>query len=337
MKNNNLKHAYRYCPVCKTKLQKIGKASGRIRYRCPKCKTAHTNKSPRTSSATFSLFLEYLLGYNCLEDFATIHRYSPKHLRKKFAWCWQILPPICPSPNYSYLAIDAKRCGKGVYAIARTNPHVVHYVRGSNENTLLWLQLLAELPKPPQGIVCDGQKGILSAISVLWPTVAIQRCHFHIKRNIRTKLTLHPESEAGKDLAWLMEKLCKVEEYEQMSIFVNIFNLLLEKHHLFLSEKTINKDPLQKKKWWHTHARPRSAYMQIKKLIDDDQIFAFITHRELGLPNTTNCLEGGINAGLNERLGRHRGFTEKHQNCLVEHFLNLKKDVPWRFFGEKYS
>ena len=41
---------------------------------------------------------------------------------------------------------------------------------------------------------------MLLSITRYWPQTRIQRCLFHVWQNIRTKLTLNPQTEAGIDL-----------------------------------------------------------------------------------------------------------------------------------------
>lgn len=102
-----------------------------------------------------------------------------------------------------------------------------------------------------------------------------------------------------------------------------------------LSEKEPTKDTNEpgRRRWWYTHGRIRSAYYQLNKLVQDNQLF---THLELELltktnqaiPRTTNYVEGGINSQLGTKLKLHRGMSEDHQRRLVEWYLNGRTEDP---------
>ncbi|GHU07812.1 hypothetical protein FACS189431_2970 [Alphaproteobacteria bacterium] len=145
-------------------------------------------------------------------------------------------------------------------------------------------------------------------------------------QNMRVKLTLHPESEAGIDLRWLMSYLKFVKTEDLMSRFIATFNALYETYEGFLNERTYSSNPSSKRKWFYTHKNVRSAYRQIASLIEQDQLFAYITHPGLNLPTTTNKLEGGINARISELLRAHRGTTFESQQLLISEFLLSKSE-----------
>jgi hypothetical protein len=125
-----------------------------------------------------------------------------------------------------------------------------------------------------------------------------------------------------------MSYLCKARYENDALWFVGTFYSLYDTHLSFINERTINHNPLVKRKWWYTHGRVRSAYKQIANLVEQDQLFAYITHPRLNLPNTTNILEGGINSRLDELLLRHRGLTQVHQQRLVDWYLISR--TKWR-------
>jgi len=227
------------------------------------------------------------------------------------------------SNAHPYLIIDATGLNCEVVAIVCNDKGILAFGFAQYESSVLWMEILGRF-KPPSAIVSDGQKGILKAVSNLWGDLTIQRCHFHVKQNIRTKLTNNPESLAGQELKWLVSFMSQVESEEQMVIFVAIFYGLHEYHRSFLNERTVNKNSFSRHKWFYTHRRARSAYRQIADLIEKDQLFAYITHPELNLPKTTNKVEGGINTRLKELIRSHRGMFPERQRHLVSEFLRSK-------------
>jgi hypothetical protein len=331
MKRQYCKH----CPWCKAKLQKNGTVNGKIRYRCPNghATKRHTRDDLRRN-ATYAKFTKYLLSVDAAKTVAKDYLQPLASFRREIAWCWDIEIPI-PISNiiHPYVMADAKGCEVGSCAILRSKQHILTWQYGASENSDLWRRTFQNIAKP-LALVSDGQKGILKAAKDVWGDLIIQRCQVHVKRNIRVKLTLHPESEAGKDLAYLMQSLCKVRTEEDMGVFIGMFAYYCEQHKSFLEHKTYNQNLNSKKKHWFTHARVRSAYKQIEKLVREDQLFAYVTHPELQLPNTTNALEGGINAQLDELIRRHRGLTGQHQCCLISLFLRARTTVGGRVLGD---
>jgi len=244
--------------------------------------------------------------------------------RKKVSYQAHSTPPVITGEIYPWLAIDAMGLNIEVVAIVRDAKFVRNWRFARYESSQVWEETLYELPRPA-AIVCDGQKGILKALFNLWGnSLIIQRCHFHVKQNMRAKLTNNPESAAGQDLKRLMGRLSYVRTEDQMSYFIAIFYELYEVYGSFIRERTYS--PNAKRKWFYTHRGVRSAYRQIANLIEQDQLFAYITHPELGLPRTTNVVEGGINSRLSELIRAHRGMLPAHQRRLVTEYLQSRTE-----------
>lgn len=318
------KHGIRYCKQCGCRLHANGtQANGKKRWRCRACGTARLRSRPDVVARNRRRgFVSYLLGFQARKR-TTLIRSDP------YEDCWQVSPePLITGEVYDYIVIDGTSVGNRVIAVARSSSHCLVWQYGARENSELWLQALRRLP-PPRAVVCDGQKGILKALAILWPNTVIQRCHVHVRRNLRTKLTLHPQSEAGKDLQWLMYMLQQVASETDMAVFVAVFDCLYAAHRAFLCERTMNPDPTSRRHWWYTHRGVRSAYRQIDALIQTGELFAYVLHPALHLPNQTNKVEGGINAPIQELLYRHRGMTQAHQERLVDWYLDSRTEHPY--------
>ena len=80
-----------------------------------------------------------------------------------------------------------------------------------------WLWIIKQLKKfsknfnEPEYVVCDGENGLIKAIKSIWFNTKIQRCLFHVWMNVRQKLTLNPETQAGQELLYLTRELLKIE------------------------------------------------------------------------------------------------------------------------------
>jgi len=328
-----LTNGQRYCKVCGTKLQKNGIECGKQRWRCPDCKTARVlprqDVSSRNSEQTHQ---HYLLGKQTAKEVAKSAGISLSTLARRrnttrYGKDSFYRRPTITGEVYPYIAIDATGLNVEIVAIVRDKLYTRNWRFAPYESSLVWTETLSELPRPG-GIICDGQKGILKAVSTLWgDDMVIQRCHFHVKQNMRAKLTNHPESAAGIDLKRLINCLPATKNELQMAIFIGIFYALYDVYENFLNEKTYSHHilnsfgSLTKRRWFYTHRRVRSAYRQISNLIEQDQLFAYITHPELGLPATNNLLEGGLNARLSELLRVHRGMPPERQRQLVSEYL----------------
>lgn len=318
---------FRYCNACNNKLRKNGKENNKQRWRCMSCGTANILKRPDLSER-FRLhrFVDYILGMQARKNVNEIGSVLPWQLEK----CWSVNPePIVTGEIYPYLVVDAKHSGAGMTAIVRAKDFVVFWSHEEREWSGLWYETLRRLPRP-EAVVSDGQKGIFKVLDILWPNIIVQRCLAHVQRNLHNKLTSSPKSEAGKDLRHLLFDLFRINTEDEMAVFVATFYELYDTHRLFIDQRTFYLDPQTgKQRWWYTHRGVRSSYRQLDRLLQSDQIFAYITHSELQLPKTTNLLEGGINSRLDELIYRHRGMSKEHQRRLIDWYLDSRSETPF--------
>lgn len=321
---------FRYCSTCGTKLQKRGlTATGTQRWLCITCsKSATKPRADLTEALLLDRFVDWLLGKRSQAELGMPERTWRAHT----AWCWKIVPkPDLTGEACSILLLDGIRVGSMVCLIARSPQYVVAWVWAPYEAGTTWDKLLHQLP-PPVVVVCDGQKGILVSIPRNWPGARVQRCHFHVWQNVRTKLTLFPQTEAARHLLLLTKILLKglynPEEAERWKAKLNTWEKL---YGSFIRERTVNPNPKTgQRKWRYTHERLRSAYRQLTKLLKDNQLFTYLDDSltEQSIPRTTNYVEGGINSQLRTKLKLHRGMSEEHQRRLVEWYLYSRTENP---------
>jgi hypothetical protein len=277
-------------------------------------------------------FVNWLLGKQSQEELGV----AARTWRAQTAWCWQVAPkPILSGEVYPILLLDGIRVGNLVCLIARTPQYVVSWCWALYEAGTTWDKLLSTLPTPTV-VVCDGQKGILVSIARNWPTAQIQRCHFHVWQNVRNKLTLFPQTEAGKYLLLLTKILLKgLHAQEDVIRWQSKLEVWEELHGDFIRERTVNPNPRPgQRKWRYSHERLRSAHRQLSKLVRDQQLFTYLDSglltqtNQQPIPRTTNYLEGGINSQLRTKLKLHRGMKEEHQRRLVEWYLYTRTESP---------
>lgn len=335
------KHGFRYCETCKKKLVKNGKENGRQRWRCLACGTARVGRRRdviyRNRRATYT---RYLLSKGTADEMArskgiarrTFDRRYTTHLvpaSSQTSFPQAVGSATTTAPTLvDYLVVDATGLSVGIVAIARTEAGRLRWRYAAWESSDVWARIFSELNATGvQAVVSDGQKGIQKAASLcLGDDVILQRCHFHVKQNLQAKLTKNPATPAGQDLQLLARWLRYVKTEDDMALFVGTFHGLREVYSSFLKERTYYVEVSSgRRRWNYTHARVRSAYRQIDRLIEDDQLFAYITHPELNLPTTTNHVEGGLNARIAELLRVHRGMPYERQRQLIDLFLTSKQ------------
>lgn len=313
-------------------MQKRGKtAQGKQRWLCVNCRQSRSlGHETQRQGRLLDRFVAWLLGKQSQTELSS--GLTDRTWRNQTSWCWQIIPkPQLTGEIYPIILLDAMKVGSLVCLMARTPQAVTTWTWVGWESSHTWEDLLQKLPAPTV-VVCDGQKGVLLAIARCWPKVRIQRCIFHVWQNVRTKLSLHPQTEAGRELLGLSKVLLKgittkpgAQEWQDQLKFWE------KRHGNLIRQRTYADNPQPgQHKWWYTHGRLRSAYKQLEKLLKDDQLFTYLeTHlTPEPIPRTTNYVEGGINSQLRTKLKLHRGMSEDHQYRLVEWYLYGRTEDP---------
>lgn len=252
---------------------------------------------------------------------------SARTFRNQTTWCWGVAPPhVLSGEIHHAVIVDGIRIGGMVCLIARTTKYVIAWRWVPYESSQYWAELFQLLP-PPAYVVCDGQKGLLKALSLCWPTTIVQRCRFHAWLNVKAKLTLRPESLAGQELLQLTRDLLRARTKRQARCWKRQLKRWYVKHQKFVNERTIKLHPKPRERGWrYTHERLRSAYRQLDKITDD--LLRSSYRPNPALCATTNHVEGGINSQLRTRLKLHRGMPAAHQMRLADWYLYARTEDP---------
>ena len=158
--------------------------------------------------------------------------------RAQISSCWSVIPEIeLGTEAHEIILLDGIKVGDSVCLIAKTTKRVVAWQWVPWESSISWSLLLEKIPAPIVAI-CDGQKGILLAIARCWFEARIQRCQFHVWQNIKTKLTLHPQTEAGRDLLQLARDLWQIQTLEQACIWQRSLENWKERYLDLIRERT---------------------------------------------------------------------------------------------------
>lgn len=190
-----------------------------------------------------------------------------------------------------------------------TNENLLKYYVTTETNTL-YKKGIKELQKREftvLAIVCDGRKGLLKSFE----NTPVQMCQFHQVAIIRRYLTKNPKLHASKELKSIVDilKCTDKESFEGALLEWN------NKWKHFLNERTINEET---GKSHYTHKRLRSANNSLKSNLK--WLFTWYDNIELGIPNTTNAIEGHF-SDLKNKLRNHNGMSLQHKKKFIDEFL----------------
>lgn len=198
----------------------------------------------------------------------------------------------------------------------------------AQEDTAAWHAFLCRFPRP-EVVVCDGQKGLYKAISILWPQIPLQRCHFHVAQLARRYLTRSPRTDAGCDARTLIHAIPRVSTLVAAQAWRQSWDAWEEQYAVVLSERTRYTDGTRIR-WWYAHRNLRGIRSLIRGALPN--LFTHLAYQ--GTPNTTNHVEGGVNAIIAEALRLHRGLRIHQKKTLVSLLLterNQRKNATRKF------
>ena len=162
-------------------------------------------------------------------------------------------------------------------------------------------------------VIIDGKRGVAKAFG----DIPVQMCHFHQVAIIKRYLTRKPKLEASIELL----KLCKRISTSTQTIFTEALSQWHDKYGAFVNEQTINATTGKSSP---THAKLASAYRSLTTNLPN--LFTYKNHKEYGIPNTTNSLDGGVFSHLKKLIKLHQGLALKRKVKLIdEHLDNYNK------------
>jgi transposase-like protein len=183
-----------------------------------------------------------------------------------------------------------------------------YYVK--NETNALYKAGIKELQSRGYkiiAIVCDGRKGLLNSFD----GIPVQMCQFHQAAIVRRYITKKPRLQASIELNQIVRLMTKTDKES----FKGALGVWFLKWENFLNERTINKET---GKSYFTHKRLRSAYRSLTTNLK--WLFTWYDYFELGIPNTTNAIEGHF-ADLKNKLRNHNGLNIKRKMRFIDEFL----------------
>lgn len=297
-----------------------------IRWRCVRCRRGQCWKRNDVSLRNRErLQNRWMLGVASLASVARRLRVHRTTLSRRFRALktspFRISPRSLARPPV--IVLDGTTISKQtvlavVYDAISDQPLAWSFV--SRERFDSWHPLLIRISAryQPHAIVSDGQKGLLKASKSVFPDTPHQRCIAHIIRLSIAWLTRNPQTFAGQELRVLVRMLARTKTPPDARRWRDSFVLWNAYYEPFLKEKSVNHLTGGK---WYTHRKLRAVRSLILRALPN--MFLFVADRRI--PNTTNVVEGGINAPLAELLHRHRGITEQQKKALVTRFLYARR------------
>lgn len=309
--------------------------NGARRFRCVHCKTNGTTARPDLVQKSHQkIYEKWLLGKFTLSDFAQKYGVTRRTVDNWFApFREQEILPTMVSPTHNVFIIDGYyvQYAATVLIAQTTNNTVVNWLFTYAENFSTWLELCERISAFPFAIVCDGQKGMIKAIKLRWPGVIIQRCQFHVIHQVNILLTKYPETRAAQTFKKIVGDIIGVKTKDDLKIWLVEYKQWYLRCREFLTERTYQdaRTPTGRRKWHYTHGRLPAAHSHLKHAFPN--LFQYIRFPEI--PNTSNRIEGGINAQIQRHIDRHRGTTLFQRRQIIAAFLRQKqKEKPTQNF-----
>lgn len=293
------------CPYCSSiKCIKKGKQDGHQRWYCKDCqKKFQANKKVLPDKE--ELFCLYAFNKQTLTELSATYHLKTRTLQRLFDAI--VLPTKIHHPRKISLAVDTTFFGDFGVVVFRDQQEkenlwwkfveketLSHYREGK--------EYLERLGYTFRSVTGDGLPGLPR----VFLGIPFQFCHFHAKKNIRKYITKNPQTEAGRELKFLMENL----QYYDYQGFLHDLERWEYTYTSFLKEKTFHPGG----SWSYTHGRLRSALRSMKRMSQ----YLFTYHEyNFFIPVTTNTLEGFF-SHLNVRVGVHRGLSVERKQKMIE-------------------
>ena len=302
--------------------------AGTQRWRCVLCKkTGIKKRSDQQQRGTNLLFKKWLTGNATVNDIAATRGVSARTLHERFAACKKQPCAAISKCNVYILVLDGTGIDNGCVLLiilnAQTNAPIAWWP-ACRETYASWKALLARCSQQPRYVVCDGHTGMLKAIRERWPSIVIQRCTAHVRREMRALLTRHPKLPAGIALRFMVNTIADIQTRRQKRKWVRAFFRWRKKYKQFLKEKTFTFGG----RWHYTHRRLRRASTHLMRALPD--LFRYVSDRSV--PSTSNQLEGGINSPLKDLIRKHRGMSVRRRLILASFYLQKRAKKTTRNF-----
>ncbi len=216
------------------------------------------------------LFRKWIVGRRTLKELSKESKKSIKTLRIIFK---DFLdnppnPKIRPNPK-CHLIIDGTYF-KNNFCLLDYRDNDLKYLqywrtveRENYYNYLTDLEFLKQVGLNAVSVTSDGQKGLIKAVSDVFPYAIHQRCIIHIQRMSLIYLTRNPKTQAGVILRQLVKNLHKIDNHDKRDYWIFFFDEWCKKFNDFLKDKSVSFSGRK----WYTHKLLRKTRSLVKNAL----------------------------------------------------------------------
>ena len=282
--------------------------NGVQRYRCAACGRQFLGGNRISETLIWE---EYTKGKQTYSQLAKKYQCSVKTIQRKIDKV--VVQATEKQPRKVIVLMDTTYWGRGfgvmLFKDALTKENMLKYYVKTETNAkyVEGVETLKAKGFDIMAIVCDGRKGLIQSFG----DIPVQMCQFHQAAIIRRYLTKKPKLQAAKELLLVVD-LMKNTDKES---FEGALQIWYDKWREFLNERTVNHIT---QKSHYTHKKLRSAYRSLKNNLDS--LFTWYDYIELGIPNTTNAIDGHF-ADLKNKLRNHNGLSIDRKKKFIDGFL----------------
>jgi Transposase, Mutator family len=315
------------CPQCGARMRRNGRTRiGTERFRCMACGRSETKRRADVRLRHGKdRFTSWLAGIESKAAVAKRYGVSRWTLTREFASFVRNGaddPGNPPPEGYGprIVIADAKFIdGNRLCAlVALTESDRIFWQFASAENETTWTGFMRRFA-PPAALVADGEKGLTRFVKRCWPGTKFQRCHFHLVKLVIQYLSRNPKEEPGRRILELAYRLKTVKTHGQKATWLTLWKIWEKQYAWYFKQKTPSGE--------YQYRKVRSVRTIMRNAVPD--LFAYLD--VAGCPNTTNDVEGWINATIAERVARHRGMRPREKEVLVSTVLShLTREKPKR-------
>jgi DNA-directed RNA polymerase subunit RPC12/RpoP len=304
------------CPYCVSKrTKKKGKRDGIQRYQCNDCGKKFRSKRNHKRVAD-TLWDKYTNKKQTLEELVAAYGKSHIWVRKRLDEHTIALPALEPCTtvlvadttfwgrHYGVMVFRSWTLKKNLWwgEVATEKVAHYHYAR----------KLLEDKGWVFTATVVDGRRGL----SNVFKDIPVQVCQFHQLQTVTKYLTRRPKTDAGKELRLLALTLTKTNE----TTFTKALLDYEQKWKHFLNEQTII---LGLNRPQYTHKNVRSALRSLKTNLLN--LFTYQRYPELGIPNTTNTIDGYF-ASVKKKTAAHHGLRRDRRFRVISELLSSSEE-----------
>lgn len=228
-----------------------------------------------------------------------------------------------PESRAINLKCDAKYFGRsGCTLVFKERNNIILWFYAQRETYFHYLYCfskLKDLGYLVKSVTSDKHGSVVAAVKTAYPYLPHQFCLVHLQRRCQALLTQNPETVAGERLLAIVQCLNQLKTWGEKQVFLTWLTRFERECREIINQRTYNKDPQVKKKWWYTHRNLRLAFNTIKSSLGN--IFFYL--EDSSIPKDTNGLEAEF-THLKIKLNMHRGLSRERRENFVAWYWYLK-------------